>query len=145
MIRVCRPGGRVLVADVAVESSKSDAYDRLEIMRDPSHTHALTHEEFAGLFLPSGLSDCRRSAYGVDIELESQMRASFPKPGDETKMREMITADIGRDDLGIAARREARTCTVSVPLRLMVHECRSNISRTPLMGNQSVYGGKILI
>jgi ubiquinone/menaquinone biosynthesis C-methylase UbiE len=50
MIRVCRPGGRVMVADVAVESARSDFYDRLEIMRDPSHTHALTHEEFAALF-----------------------------------------------------------------------------------------------
>ena len=32
MIRVCKPGGHVLVADVATESSKSKAYDQLEIM-----------------------------------------------------------------------------------------------------------------
>lgn len=90
MMRVCKPGGRVLVADVAIEAIKSAAYDRLEILRDPSHTHALSREEFSTLFLNSGLQDCRHSAYGVDIELEAQLKASFPKPGDEEIIRRMV-------------------------------------------------------
>jgi ubiquinone/menaquinone biosynthesis C-methylase UbiE len=120
MIRVCRPGGRVMVADVAAESSKSEFYDRLEIMRDPSHTHALTHEEFAALFQHSGLLDCRQSAYGVDIELEIQLRASFPKPGDEPKLREMVTNDIGIDSLGINARSEDNKVMYTVPIAVYV-------------------------
>jgi ubiquinone/menaquinone biosynthesis C-methylase UbiE len=120
MIRVCRPGGRVMVADVAVESAKSESYDRLEIMRDPSHTHALTHEEFAALFHNSGLLDCRKSAYGVDIELETQLRASFPKPGDEPRVRDMVTNDIGTDSLGINARREHGTVLYTVPIAVYV-------------------------
>jgi ubiquinone/menaquinone biosynthesis C-methylase UbiE len=120
MIRVCRPGGRVMVADVAVESAKSAFYDRLETMRDPSHTHALTHEEFAALFHKSGLLDCRQSAYGVDIELETQLRASFPKPGDEPKLRDMITNDIGTDCLGINARREDGKVMYTVPIAVCV-------------------------
>jgi len=94
MIRVCKPGGRVMVADVAVESSKSEAYDRLEILRDPSHTHALTKDEFSALFLNAGLAGCRQSAYGVDIALEAQLKASFPKPGDEEVIRKMVTDDV---------------------------------------------------
>ncbi len=125
MIRVCRPGGRVMVADVAVDPAKSGSYDRLEIMRDPSHTHALTHEEFAALFLNSGLQDCRRSAYGVHIELETQLRASFPKPGDEQKLRDMITSDIGTDDLGINARREDDKVIYTVPISVYRGTCRT--------------------
>ena len=104
MIRVCRPGGRVLVADVAVPSDKSKAYDRLEILRDPSHVHALTESEFDALFTQSGLQGCRRTAYGVDIELETQLRASFPNPGDEPLIRELVTADVGANLLGINGR-----------------------------------------
>ena len=131
MIRVCRPGGRVLVADVAIPPDKSSAYDRLEIMRDPSHTHALTQEEFSGLFGNSGLLDCRRSAYGVDIELEEQLRASFPKEGDESKLRDMITGDMGTDGFGINARKVEGKIIYTVPITVCVgrkrqlnHGCR---------------------
>jgi len=45
MARVCAPGGRVLVADVCVAEEHSADYDRMEIMRDDSHVHALTERE----------------------------------------------------------------------------------------------------
>lgn len=120
MIRVCKPGGRVLVADVAIESSKSAAYDRLEILRDPSHTHALTREEFSALFLNSGLQNCKQSAYGVDIELEAQLRASFPKPGDEVVIRKMVTDDVGVDTIGINARMAEGKFVYTVPIAVYV-------------------------
>ena len=116
MIRVCKPGGRVLVADVAVPAEKSEAYDRLEVLRDPSHVHALTEPEFATLFSQSGLVACRRTAYGVDIELEAQLRASFPLPGDDLVIRQMVTDDVGIDLLGIKARSESGTVTYTVPI-----------------------------
>ncbi|HJV34915.1 class I SAM-dependent methyltransferase [Geomonas sp.] len=120
MIRVCRPGGRVLVADVAMECDKVEAYDRLELIRDPSHTHALTREELAGLFSQSGLLDCRTTNYGVHIKLEDQLRASFPKPGDELVLREMVVNDIGVDRLGINARREGGEVIYTVPISVYV-------------------------
>ena len=46
MVRVCRPGGVVLVADVAMPPAKVEAYDQLERLRDPSHVHALSVPEF---------------------------------------------------------------------------------------------------
>jgi SAM-dependent methyltransferase len=120
MIRVCKPGGRVLVADVAMPAEKAAAYDRLEILRDPSHTHALTHEEWDELFSASGLADCRKSGYGVDIELEEQLKASFPKPGDEAELRETVTSDIGVDALGIDARRKDGKVIYTVPIAVYV-------------------------
>jgi len=120
MIRACKPGGRVLVADVAVEPDKSEAYDRLEILRDPSHTHALTKDEFAEIFGRSGLAECRQSAYDVEIELEAQLKASFPNPGDEDVIRKMVTDDVGKDRLGINARKAYGNVLYSVPIAVFV-------------------------
>jgi SAM-dependent methyltransferase len=120
MIRVCRPGGQVLVADVAMAPDKAAAYDRLELMRDPSHTHALTTEEFSDLFLGSGLKGCRQGNYSVEIELEAQLRASFPKQGDRERLRETIVADIGVNSLGIDPRKSGNTVVYSVPIGVFV-------------------------
>jgi len=120
MVRVCKPGGRVLVADVAVDPGKSAAYDRLEILRDPSHTHALTRDEFAELFRHSDLENCRQGAYGVDIELETQLQASFPDPGNESVIRNLVTADIGKNRLGIRARRENGRVVYTVPIAVYI-------------------------
>ncbi len=75
-------------------------------MRDPSHTHALTTMEFDDLFKSSMLLNCLKSRYEVTIELEAQLSASFPKDGDEFKIREMITNDIGVNNLDINAHRK---------------------------------------
>lgn len=120
MIRVCRPGGTVLVADVALPPEKAAAYDRLEIIRDPSHTHALTTAEFSSLFLNSGLHDCKQAGYTVELELEAQLRASFPLPGDEERIRALVIADIGRDQLGINARYQDGAVQYSVPISVYV-------------------------
>lgn len=120
MIRVCRPGGRVLVADVALLPKKVAAYDQLEIMRDPSHTHALTTVGFSTLFLHSGLHDCRQASYTVELELEAQLRASFPLPGDEERIRQMVTEDIGINKLGINARHQDGAVVYSVPISVFV-------------------------
>ena len=49
MARVCRPGGRVGVADATPEAGKATAYDELETLRDPSHTRALPLEQLQAL------------------------------------------------------------------------------------------------
>ena len=120
MIRVCRPGGRVLVADVAVRPECSAAYDRLEILRDPSHTHALTVAEFEQLFVRSGLARCQCTGYPVHIGLEDQIAASFPRPGDDAVIRRMVTEDMGVDALGINARREDGRVLYTVPIAVYV-------------------------
>lgn len=119
MIRVCRPGGRVLAADVALPAAKAAAYDRLERLRDPSHTHALTTDEFAALWRRSGLVACRESAYPVHLDLEAQLQASFPRPGDTERLRALVTADIRGDAFGINARREAGRVVYTCPITVL--------------------------
>lgn len=120
MIRVCRPGGRVLVADVAMPENKSSRYDQLELLRDPSHTHALTELEFDALYQHSALVNSQYTSYAVELELEAQLKASFPNPGDEDRIRAMVVNDIGVDHLGISARRVGTQIMYSVPIRVYV-------------------------
>lgn len=116
MVRVCRPGGRILVADVVLPPDKAAAYDRMETMRDPSHTRALISGELDAWFSAEGLTDCRKVHYTADVELEAQLRASFPHPGDDVRLREMITGDIGKNELGITARRKNGEVFFSYPI-----------------------------
>lgn len=120
MLRVCLPGGKVLVADVALPSEKVDAYDHLEKLRDPSHTHALSLPEFEQLFGCNGLLHIQTGFYEVKLELEQQLKASFPNPGDEEKVRAILSADIGVDKLGVGAYRKGTEIHYSVPIAVFV-------------------------
>ena len=101
MIRVCMPGGKVLVADPVLPDEKVDAYNRVEKLRDPSHTSALTFGHFEKMLNVSGLVDLQRGSYSVEMELEKQLKASFPNPGDNEKIREIFRNDVGADKLGL--------------------------------------------
>ena len=61
MARVATRPGRVVVADMAASDDprRADALNRMERLRDPSHTRALTLAEMRGLFAQAG---CRRRA-----------------------------------------------------------------------------------
>jgi ubiquinone/menaquinone biosynthesis C-methylase UbiE len=120
MLRVCRPGGKVLIADVALPSTKVDAYDHLEKLRDPSHTHALSDEELNSLAVNSGLLNIRLAFYKVAIELEQQMAASFPNPGDEVRIRQIFNDDIGIDKLGINTHLVGNEIHYEVPITVLV-------------------------
>lgn len=101
MTRVCKPGERVLVVDVALPAGKVEAYNRMEKLRDPSHAAALTRNGFLELFNQAGLQLVESQSYRMAIELEEQLNASFPLEGDKERLKEMILQDAGKDVLGI--------------------------------------------
>ncbi len=120
MVRVCRPGGRVLIADVAMPPEKVAAYDQLEKLRDPSHTHALSLAEFPQLVADANLQNLKVASYTVEIELEQQLAASFPNPGDKQKLRQIFSADIGVDRLGVGAHYRGDEIHYAVPITVIV-------------------------
>ena len=120
MVRVCCPGGKVVIADVALPSTKVNAYDHLEKLRDPSHTHALSDEELRSLVINSDLRDIRLAFYKVGIELEQQMVASFPNPGDEARIRQLFNDDIGINKLGINIHLKGNEIHYEVPITILV-------------------------
>jgi SAM-dependent methyltransferase len=103
MTGVCRPGGRVLVADVAQPADKVAGYDEIQLLRDPSHTHALSRDEFASRFGGSGQESILFDDYKVKMALETQRSASFPVPGGAERIRELVRADVGHDRCGLSA------------------------------------------
>jgi ubiquinone/menaquinone biosynthesis C-methylase UbiE len=105
MVRACRPGGRVTVADVFTTSpDQAEAYDRLEKFRDPSHTHALQLAELEGLF--AGLTEVRKEFYRYPVRVEELLARSFPDAGGADQFRRAVEADVGVDRMGIGATRD---------------------------------------
>jgi ubiquinone/menaquinone biosynthesis C-methylase UbiE len=103
MNRVCKKGGTLMVVDVALPPEKRDAYDNLEKLRDPSHTRAFTLHEMLDMAMKLNLTDIKTEWYKLEMELEKQLEASFPNPGDDKKIRNLVKDDIGKNNLGIGA------------------------------------------
>jgi ubiquinone/menaquinone biosynthesis C-methylase UbiE len=103
MSRVCHPGGKIMIIDAILPPEKIDAYNHFEKLFDPSHHHALTMEELQGLLKNAGLRDLRLAFYKMEMELERQLAASFPNPGDDERLRRLLRADIGIDRIGVGA------------------------------------------
>jgi len=122
MKRVCRPGGKVVVADSSPAAEKADAFNAMEKLRDPSHTRALPLAELEGLFTRHGLPRPRQSWYRLESDLESLLSRSFPNPGDDDKIRELFRASIGNDFLDIKARRESDLIVYGFPVAVLVAE-----------------------
>lgn len=116
MIRVCQPGGRVVVADVCLPADKVARYDELELLRDPSHVHALSREEFATIFADSRLVDVSFCEYKIELVLEEQLAASFPVPGGAERIRKIVADDVGIDQYGIGAYYDGETLRDSLPV-----------------------------
>ena len=81
MVRVCRPGGGVVVVDVSPAPEKAAAFDSMETLRDPSHVRALPLDEMTGLFASVGLVDVTVDQWLMEGDLESFLARSFPLPG----------------------------------------------------------------
>lgn len=120
MMRVCKPGGKIMIADVIQPPEKADAYDRLEKLRDPSHVHALTFPELASIVAASGLENVKTAQYKVEGELEQQLKASFPNPGDDEKIRKMFKADLECDRMGIDVHLKGNEIHFAVPILVVV-------------------------
>ncbi len=120
MKRVCKPGGRVVVADSSPITAKADAFNTMERLRDPSHTRALAPEEMIGLFAEAGLGEPRVEACRYESELEELLARSFPREGDADRIRKIFADSIAGDALDMATRTEGDKIFYSFPLKIFV-------------------------
>lgn len=119
MARVCRPGSTITVCDAAPARDQRDAYNRMEKLRDPSHTAALCPEQLEALFVEQGLQVYNRQQYRLDVALEDSLAVSFPEPGGADKLREMFANDVGVDAMGVAATRRGQELWFSFPIVIL--------------------------
>ena len=87
MVRVTRPGGRILMIDqiASVDPLEALAQNRMESLRDPSHARMLSDTDFRGLFESNWLvlrrSEIEREDWDVDEWLDIAVC------GDETRAK----------------------------------------------------------
>ena len=121
MLRVCAPGGRVVVVDMYASENPAKAaeWNRLEKLRDPSHVRCLTLAELNGLFEAVGLAAPEASFYELRDEVRNLLRRSFPNPGDDVKIAEMFAASVEDDRLGIPVSGEGERINYAYPVAIL--------------------------
>lgn len=120
MKRVCKPGGRIVVADLAPAPEKADALNEEERLRDPSHVRAMPEEELRGLFAQAGLPAPRVDWYRLEGELEDLLSRSFPNPGDADRVRKIFADSIQDDTLDLATGREKGRIFYGFPVAVLL-------------------------
>ncbi len=120
MVRVCAPDGKVVVIDSAPPAEKAQAFNEIERERDPSHTKALTSGEISEIMAAHGLVVERRHRYAWQVPAEELLTRSFPSDGDREKIFEKYDADVGKDKLGMNARRADGLLHVTFPTLITV-------------------------
>jgi ubiquinone/menaquinone biosynthesis C-methylase UbiE len=119
MARVAKPKGRVAVVDVYTRSqAHSHLHNLLEKLRDGSHVKALPLSEFKKMFKGAGLQKIKMQFYQLEIELERQLSASFPKPGDADRIRRLV----GNDRKCLVSIRRGKNAYLTYPIVILVGE-----------------------
>jgi SAM-dependent methyltransferase len=121
MVRVCAPGGRIVVVDtyVSPDPGKAAEFNRLEKLRDPSHARSLALAELRHLFRSVALDEPRTSFYELRDTVENLLARSFPNPGDEEKIIDLFTASLADDRLGIPVRRDGDKLEYAYPVAIL--------------------------
>src|SRR3954470_8133313 len=124
MARVCTRPGRIVVADMAASDDpvRAAALNRMERLRDPSHTRALPLAELRGLFADAGLPPPRETYYDVRGTLDGLLATSFPAPGDLPVIRQMFVDSLAADGLGMKTRAKDDKILLSYPIALLAAE-----------------------
>jgi SAM-dependent methyltransferase len=121
MVRVCAPGGRIVVVDScpSEDTVKAAAFNHLELLRDPSHTRALPLSEMKSLFATAGLGEPRVSFTELRDVVSNLLARSYPNPGDGRKIIEMFKASAEDDSLGIPVQLDGETIHYAYPVAIV--------------------------
>jgi SAM-dependent methyltransferase len=127
MRRVCRGGGRVVVADSSPVAEKAATFNSMEKLRDPSHTHALPEEEMTARFLEAGLPAPEIERTRLALDLDEFLGRSYPHDGDEARIRAMFEDSLTVDHMDVMPRREGAKLFFAVPVGIftaqVMHGC----------------------
>jgi ubiquinone/menaquinone biosynthesis C-methylase UbiE len=103
MIRVCAPGGRIVVVDMfcSEDPAKAARWNLLEKLRDPSHVRCLALSELTAMFSHAGLAAPKATFYDLRDTVKALLGRSFPNAGDDVKVTQMFSASVRDDSLGL--------------------------------------------
>ncbi len=98
MLRVCRPGGTVGVIDLVSPDDEALAarYNRLERIRDPSHTRALSARELEGVVRNAGLNIVQTASREVEVSVHCWLDFADTEPGRRRTILEELHQELKR-------------------------------------------------
>lgn len=117
MIRVCRPGGRIVVIDATPAPACQSQYDHAEKLRDPSHTTALTLSQIMALGDEAGLRHVETSRYRLESRLNDQVAEEDREALASFLMQEIASGE-NRSDM--APRQTEGGIVFSFPISIVV-------------------------
>ena len=122
MVRVCRPGGRIVLCDAVAsdDPTKAAAFNRMERHRDPSTVAFRPLAVLYQLFADAGLPTPSTKTYQVPAERERLIAMSFPVDDDREHLRRLIDRSVDGDTMGLGSRREGDTVCFSYPAVILV-------------------------
>lgn len=108
MVRVCRSGGRVVLCDgvVSGDPAKADAFNRMELFRDPSTVEFRTLDYLAGLYGRHDLPSPAMEAHRLTVTMNQLVAHAFPENDDREGLHRMIWDSVEGDKLGMLAKRD---------------------------------------
>ncbi len=119
MRRVCRKGGRIVVADSAPAAAKADSFNAMERLRDPSHVRAFPLEELKALFAGAGLPEPRTEMYRLEGDLEGLLERSFPNDGDADRIRKIFEDSLEDGAIDMATHRKDGKILLAFPVAIL--------------------------
>lgn len=95
MARVCRSGGRVAIVDlVAADPALGAEHDRLERMRDPSHTRALPVGELRALLAKAGADVVHETFHDARLPAKRWLDQASPPAETAEAIRSELRAEL---------------------------------------------------
>jgi len=130
MVRVCRPGGKILVCDAVPsdEPRKAKAFNQMERLRDPSTVEFRPLATLLALFAQAGLPKPEMRFFQIAAEREQMVTRSFPANDDYDGLRKMITDSVEGDTLGVGARVDGDTMVFAYPSVILLSVKPSPVS-----------------
>jgi hypothetical protein len=103
MVRVCRAGGVVAVEDLYASENPARAAcnNRVERLRDTSHTSALPLSELAAMMGRAGLEIESVYSDRIKTDVESWLTSTQPSPETIAEVRRLIDDDLRNDLSGM--------------------------------------------
>jgi SAM-dependent methyltransferase len=96
MVRVCRPGGRIGIIDMVAlpDPQAARTHNRLERLRDRTHTEALSLEGLTGLLTQLGVQVVRHSTQDATLALDPWLASAQTPPDAQEEIRTAFRAEL---------------------------------------------------